>query len=748
MSPHERVRTWLGLGLFAAAFPVVAAAPEQGVPIAITRTSGEISIDGKLSDAGWQGATKVTTWYETNPGDNVEPKVKNVGYLTYDDKFLYAGFEFADPNPRGIRAPLGDRDNVSSSTDYGGIILDTLGEARRAILFLANPRGIQYDANTDDATGEDYSPDYFWDSAAQITAEGWVLEMRVPFSSLRYKKSDPQTWNIMLYRNHPRDFRQQYFSTKLPKGGNCFICRSNPLTGLTGLPSGGHLIVAPYATASQEAFPEGELGSPLENDDFEGDGGVDIKWTPGVNTAIDATINPDFSQIESDVAQIGTNERFALFFPEKRPFFLEGIELLTTELRAVYTRTITSPRWGARATGKIGHTAYTALIADDRGGGLVILPGPNSSDFAEQDFDSLAAVARVRHELGNSFVSFLGTTREVDGGGYNRVFGPDFRWSPTDNDTITGQLLLSRSETPERPDLAAEWTGQKLSDHAGVLWWQHSTRTWDLFTGYWDFGDEFRADNGFIPQVGYREVWLEGGRTWRPTKGFFRRLRVFGIADYQAEQDGPLIYRSVRPGVGIDALFTSFLRFEWDFGKVRAGEKTFDRSRLIYQIDVSPSRVFNRFGFNGFIGEQADFANSRAGEGGSVTGFATIRPTDHLELRFDGSWQWLDVDEEHARGRLFDAYIARLRTQYTFHARMFVRAIGQWVETERDPELYTFEVDRRNGDFSGSVLFAYKLNWQSVLFLGYGDNRALDENEDLQRSGRQLFLKVSYAFQL
>ncbi|HEV8231274.1 MAG TPA: DUF5916 domain-containing protein, partial [Thermoanaerobaculia bacterium] len=376
MSRREGIRTWLVLSLLLLAAPLFAATPEQGVPIEITRTQGTIVIDANLSDAGWSSATKVTTWYETNPGDNVEPKVKNVGYLTYDDKFLYAGFEFSDAEPGKIRAPYGDRDNVPSSTDYGGIILDTLGEARRAILFLANPRGIQYDANSDDATGEDSSPDYFWDSAAKIATEGWVLELRIPFTSLRYKKADPQQWNIMLYRNHPRDFRHQYFSTKLPRGGNCFICRSNPLIGLRGLPSGGHLVVAPYATASQEAFPRDELGSPLENDDIEPDAGLDVKWTPGVNMAIDATINPDFSQVESDVAQISANERFALFFPEKRPFFLEGIELFSTEIRAVYTRTITSPRWGGRVTGKFGHTAYTVLVADDRGGGSVILPGP------------------------------------------------------------------------------------------------------------------------------------------------------------------------------------------------------------------------------------------------------------------------------------------------------------------------------------------------------------------------------------
>jgi hypothetical protein len=734
-----------------AAAALGAANPEQGVPIPITRASGPIVVDGNLSDPGWAGVTKVTAWYETNPGDSVEPKVQNVGYLTYDEKFLYAGFEFADPEPGQIRAPYGDRDNVPSSTDYGGIILDTQGEARRAILFLANPHGIQYDANTDDASGEDDSPDYFWDSAARITPQGWVLELRIPFSSLRYKKQDPQQWNIMLYRNHPRQFRYQFFSTKLPRGGTCFICRSNPLTGLTGLPSGGHLVVAPYATASQDAFPRDELGSPLENESIEPDAGVDVKWTPGVNTAIDATINPDFSQIESDVAQIGANERFALFFPEKRPFFLEGIELFSTPIKAVYTRTITSPRWGARATGKLGHTAYTALVVDDRGGGSVILPGPNFSDLADQDYRMIAAIGRVRHELGQSFVSFLATDREIrdsDGGGYSRVFGPDFRWSLSHQDTITGQILFSSSKTPNRPELTGEWNGQKLSGHAGQIWWSHSTRTFDFFTQYNDFGDEFRADNGFIPQVGFRENYGEAGWTFRPT-GPVRRLRTYLIADYQAQQDGALIFRQISPGIGMDALLNSFVRLRVGFDKVRAGARTFDRTQLIYQIEAFPSRVFNGFGVNGWIGEEVDFANFRRGTGWSLNGFAVVRPTDHLELRFDGSRRYLDVDAENGRsGRLFTASVARLRTQYTFTARAFVRAIGQYVSTKRDPLLYNDEVDRKEGDFSGSVLLAYKLNWQSVVFLGYGDTRSLSDDDTLERAGRQLFLKLSYAFQL
>ena len=174
--------------------------------------------------------------------------------------------------------------------------------------------------------------------------------MRVPFSSLRYPKGNPQTWSIMLYRNYPREFRYQLFTTRLPRGSSCFICHAQTLTGLENLPSGGHIVVAPYGTLKQEAVPD-ENGTGLKNKPLKGDAGVDAKWIPNENTAIDATLNPDFSQVESDVAQIGVNQRFALFYPEKRPFFLEGIELYSTPVQAVYTRSITDPAWGARATG-------------------------------------------------------------------------------------------------------------------------------------------------------------------------------------------------------------------------------------------------------------------------------------------------------------------------------------------------------------------------------------------------------------
>jgi len=733
---------------FAGGVPSPAAAQTalSGEAIRITRAAGRIAIDGDLSDEGWRGATRVEKWYETNPGDNLEPKLRNVAYLAYDDRFLYAGFEFDDPDPGAIRAPLGDRDNVPGFTDYGGIIVSARGDGRSAQMFLANPRGIQYDAITDDASGEDSSPDFFWESAAKITPRGWTLEIRVPFSSLRYHNADPQTWGILLYRNYPRDFHYQFFSAKLPRGGNCFVCRSNTLVGLEHLPSGCHVVAAPYVTASESAAPGGDLGTPLVNAPLKPKAGLDVKYTPNADTAVDLTAKPDFSQVESDTAQISANERFALFFQEKRPFFLEGSNLLSTPIQAVYTRTITAPRWGGRVTGKEGGVTYTALFADDAGGGSVVIPGPNGSDIAPQDFSSRVFVARARKEMGRSFISALVTDRETDGNGHNRVAGPDFEWHPNDADTVSGQWLQSDTLTPNRPDLYSGWTGQQLDSHSAKIYWSHNTRHLDFIGAYSDVGAGFRADTGFVPQVDARETYGEAGYTIHP-HGFLSRLRMFLITDRQVQTDGTTITHEVSPGAGMDTKLNGFMRFRYENDVVRSGSQLFPRQQFVYIVQVSPSRTVSQISVDGFIGQEVDFANSRPGHGGTINVNATLHPGGHLELALLQASRLLNVDDGSGVGkRLFNAQVSRVRGTYTFTARSFARVIGQYVSTHRDSSLYLDPTPATSGSFSGSMLLAYKLNWQSVLFVGYGDDRELSAADVFAPIDRQFFVKASYAF--
>jgi len=731
------------------ALPILAADGDGRPALHAARINTPIIVDGDLSDAAWQKATRVEQWWETNPGDNIEPKVKSVGYLAYDDHYFYAGFDFQDPNPKQIHAPFNDRDHIGGNTDdYAGVILDTRNDHKTAVLFLATPRGIQYDSVSDDTSGnEDSSPDFFWDSAAKINAHGWTLEIRIPLTTLRYGTRDPQQWGIMLYRNWPRDRRYQIFTNKLPRDSNCFICNESPLDGLSGLPPGGHLVAAPYVTAKAIGEPRGDVGSPLVTRPVASSAGGDLKWTPTANTALDATLNPDFSQIESDVAVITANERFAIFLPEKRPFFLEGVELFSTPMQAVYTRTITSPRWGARSTGKFGQNAYTFLVAQDRGGGAVILPSATGSDFAFQEFASTDFIGRVRHDIGTSFASFLVTDREENGGAHNRVFGPDFQIRGK-SDTLTGQFLISDSRTPNRPDLASEWNGGTLRAHAYELWWSHQTKTLDVFADRKNFGDNFRADSGFIPQVGYTGNYFESGYTFRP-KGFFSRVRVYGIGEYDTENGDGLLYRLVSAGFGADGRFRSSWRVRYAIDKVRNGDTLFSRHQLLWAQQFSINDFFSQISTNGWIGQEVDFANNRLGRGANLNVSAVLRPTDHLELSLTNGVRWLTVNGANGdRGRLFTAQIERVRATYTFTRNAFLRAIVQNQRTAHNAALYGYSLDTRSGSLATQLLYAYKLNWQTVLFAGYGDLREVNgENGDFVKSSRQFFTKVSYAFQ-
>lgn len=728
--------------------PAVAGAqPETLLPIPLIRTAAEIRVDGVVSETEWKDAAVVDTFYETSPGDNTPPKIRTVAYLTYDGKYLYLGFKAFDPEPEKIRAPYVDRDEVIGTDDNIAVFLDTRNDRRSALEFRVNPRGSQLDAVWNDATfSEDLSPDFFYDTAARITAEGWEAEIRIPFSSLRYPQAPTQSWGILIWRNYPRDFRYGIHSSPLPRGSNCHICHMRTLTGLTGLPSGGHLVVAPYATGTLTSEPEGTLGSDLVDGDPEGDAGLDVKWTPNPDHAVDATINPDFSQIESDVAQIAVNERFALFFPEKRPFFLEGVDLFETPVQAVYTRTITSPRWGLHGTGKIGSSAYTVLVAEDRGGGLVILPGPDFSDFAPQDFRSVAAIGRLRRDFGASFAGLLATDREVRGGGHNRLIGPDFQWRPNDRDQITGQFLYSDTETPNRLELTPEWDGRDLSGGALNMEWRHTTRGVNWRLRYRDFGDGFRADNGFVPQVGYRQGFALAGYNFYP-KGLFSQINPYVGTEYTVDRSGDLISRFSFPGVFFQGKRNLAGELDLNLSEIRVGGKDLEHTNVFFLLQVDPSRRFSRVSIEGNLGEAIDFAHARVGDGGRLNLTATIKPTDHLALELIFNRQWLDVEDNGREGRLFTAQVGRLKATYTFTARAFLRLIGQYVETERDPSLYRFPVSEKDGAFDGSALFSYKLNWQTVLFLGYGDNRVLLPGDELVAAGRQFFLKISYAFQ-
>ncbi len=723
------------------------AAAEPAPPLTVRRAAGPIRLDGDLSDPGWQGAAVLDRFWETQPGDNIAPRAATTVQVAYDESHLYVAVRCDDPDPSRIRAPFVERDDIVGTDDNVAVFLDTRGDGLTAVELRVNPAGQQGDAVYNDGSqNEDFSPDVFYDTAARVTDFGWAAEMRIPFSSLRYPRRDEQQWRILVWRNYPREYRYFIHSRPIPRGSDCLVCHAQPLLGLSGLPASGGLVLAPYASG-QDVAAASAPGEPLGDPERTGDVGVDLKWQPSAGNTVDATVNPDFSQVESDVAQIAVNNRFALFFPEKRPFFMEGVELFDTPVQAVYTRTITSPRWGGRATGRVGSSSYAVVAADDRGGGSVVLPGPEGSSLASQEMGSLVGIARFRQELGSSYAGALYTGREVDGGGYNRVFGPDVLWRVSPKDRVSAQLLWSETLTPDRPDLAEEWDGRRLSGHGLSASWNHQERRPVLSLRYRDFADGFRADTGFVPRVGYREGFALAGWNFYP-EGLVTQAQPQVTVTYSEDRDGALLRRLVHPG----AIVLGSRNFQAFAGLAllteRTGETLLSTTSLELGAQVDPSRTFTRVGFEASLGEAVDLYNVQVGTGADLTAFATLRPWARLTLDLTAARRWLDVPRpEGGDGRLFTATVLRAKALVHFSSRAYLRLVGQWVGTTSDPTLFPFPVDEEEGGLEASALFTYKINWQTALYLGYGDERALDARDELRRTSRQLFAKISYAFQ-
>ncbi len=731
------------------ALPAFAAeAAPKAATLEIRRAAGPITVDGDLSDAAWQEAAPIETWYEFDPGQNIEPKVKSMARMAYDDQNLYLAFELADPEPKAIRAPITDRDNALTSSDYAGIIIDGRNDGKTGQEFFATPRGVQYDGIWSDVAGEDLAPNFYWKSAAKIGAAGWTLELAIPFSSIRFDPVDKPVWGVTLFRNWPRAHRYEMATAPQPLDAPCFVCNENQLTGLENLPKASSLVFAPYGVARRTDVPKnGELGQPLENDDVDGELGLDLKWAPNSRHTFDLTVRPDFSQVESDVAQISTNQRFALFFPEQRPFFLEQVDLFSTPVQAVYTRTVTAPNTGLRATGRFGKNAYTFLVTDDRGGGSVVIPGDTSSNFVNQDFESTVVLGRLRHDFGASYLSFLISDREVDGGGNNRLFGPDFQWQPRSADTIVGQFLWSRSETPVRPELADEWDGRELAGTAALLYWLHDDGAWDWYLEGKDISPEFRADNGYVPQVGFQQGLFEGGRTWL-SEGAITRVRLFSFDQYSVDEDDAILQRMYSAGFELGGARNLELRLRYMVDDQQVEGQLLTQEQIRLRLGVAPSAVFAQLALSGYYGSAIDFDNAREGDGAGLALEAVFRSPTHLEVKLNAERNLLDVDlPGGGSGRLYTADLARLRATWSFTPRLFLRAIGQWVETESDPSLYTFPVEAKASDVQTSLLLAYKWNWQSVVYLGYGDAETfLTATNRREPASREIFLKLSWAF--
>lgn len=747
-----KASTWaVAATVLAISFPGVAQerakVPIKAKQYRVESTPEPIKVDAVLDEAAWKTAQPMEFDAETSPGDNLTPPARTIGYMTYDQKNLYVAFHCYDPNPSAIRAHLSDRDTAFSD-DFVGVVLDTFNDNRRAFEFFVNPLGVQMDLIQDDTNrNEDSSWDAIWNTAGRITPDGYIVEMAIPFTSIRFPRTDAeQTWGVDMVRIYPRSTRARIGLQGQDRNRNCYLCQSSRVTGFRGITPGRDIELDPTVTAQHTSTRSGFPGGELSSGGADVDAGLTARWGITPNLTLNAALNPDFSQVEADAVQLDINNQFALFYNEKRPFFLEGSDFFEGPLQAVYTRTVADPVFGLKTTGRLGRSTVGVFIAEDEVTQLII-PGPEGSGATVLDQHNRASAFRYRFNIGEtSSVGALLTTR--DGDGYNnRVLGIDGTFRVTAKDTITGQLLGTKGEYPLGIQ-AAFGQPAETSDVGGRLNYRHNSKFWFWGATYEDIGDELRADSGFIPQVGYKYgnavVEYHGygveGKTW------YTGWWLGGDYDNMRKQNGDLLEEELEAWAAVQGPMQSYAQIVVGDRERQFAGVQFDEQFLHWNFEIRPTGDFFVF-VGGTFADQIDFANVQPGERFRLAGGIRWNIGRRAKIDLDQSYENLDVEG----GRLFGADVTQLRAVYQFNIRTFVRAILQYTDITRDPTLYHFQnVSANSKRLFPQLLFSYKINPQTVFFAGYsgtrlgGDFEGIDTG--LTEADRTFFVKLGYAW--
>ena len=705
----------------------------------VPRIDAEMTVDGRLDEPFWADAVQIAIDVETRPGDNIRASVAAVAYLVDNGHELLVGFRAEDPDPSQIRAFLRDRDSLWND-DFIGITIDTFDDQRRGYEFYINPLGAQGDLIIEEASGnEDSSWDGLWDSAGQITDFGYTGEMRIPYSTLRFQKSGaPQQWSIDVLRFRPRDYRYRLSNNRLPRGANCYLCELSKLRGFADANPGRDLEVTPTLTVRSSRHRM-RPDQDWHNDGTDIEPGVDVKWGIGPNTTLNATLNPDFSQVEVDQAQLDLNTTFALFFPEKRPFFLEGADYFSTLLDVVYTRTVADPDYGLRLTGRQGRHTYGVFAAQDSVT-QILIPGVLGSHFAFLDQEALAAAGRYRYDFdGQASVGAIATLR--DGDGYsNSVIGIDGRWQ-RDEHTLSGQYLTSTTDNPHSMGMPDHQSGDALAAR-----YQFSNREWGYYGNYVRFDEGFRADLGFISQVGYDKAEIGASHNWYGEEGkAINQMRLNANWDITHAEDGRLLERELEAYFGVNGPMQSY---------VELGALTRVRYWAGQLFDEHWGGLYGEFqpraglSLNAYLrrGRQIDFANAKPAQVTEFRPGGTVNIGRGFSVEVRHTWQRLSRDG----GDVVKANLTDLRVGWQLDLRQRLRLALQRGDLVRDTELWTGtgHIDQRERKIDMQLIYSYKINPRTALYAGYSEGRfANDTFNELFPDDRSLFAKLTYAWQ-
>jgi hypothetical protein len=744
--------------------------------VRIPRVEATITIDGALDEPVWRSAARLIGFSQYRPIDSRPAADSTEVLVWYAPDAIYFGIRAYEAHGTVVRATLADRDNIDAD-DNVQILLDTFNDRRRALLFAVNPLGAQEDGVRSEglagaAGGQnagmrfdgviDLNPDYVYQSRGRLAPWGYEIEVRIPFKSLRYQSGATQDWGLQIVRVTQHTGYEDTW-TPVVRANASFLIQSGSLKQLTGLRRGLVMDVSPEFTSRVDGAPKAtDYGYGTVDPQL----GLNLRWGITQNLSLTGTANPDFSQVEADVGQVTVNQRFALFFPEKRPFFLEGLEQFDTPNALIYTRRIVSPVAGAKLTGKLGGTAVAYIGAVD--------------DTNAAGDHPIANLLRLRRDLGASSTVGLAYTDRVEGGAYNRVLGADAR-------VIWKKIWFSDAQ------IVGSWTKDGAGVQAGELWdvtlYDRTGRSYGNHAEFVGVSPEFQAASGFVNRVNVVNARIFNRFTFygKPGAGLENATTYIGIEPTWRYDDFLKLRSTLEGTIWEQWLLT--LRGGWGVNvRYSNSHQRFDPPDYARYATSGagtpfavPYGLYNLWGGNiGFntpnraltlsaslgAAQGAIFAEAAEGRGVNTFVGLTWKPTS--TVRIDGQWVHARITRARDGSRFSTADIPRLKIEYQLTRAIFFRYVGQYFAQDQaalqDPrtgqQLYLFDPDSTSyfpaaaqvrHDFRNDLLFSYKPTPGTVFFFGYG--ASLSEPtaftfRDLRRTSDGFFLKASYLFRM
>lgn len=730
-------------------------AAAESPSVRIPRVQRPPRLEDFLAGTPREAEARVSGFRQYEPGDGTPASRETAAYLSYDDKNLYVVFVCSD-DPKQVRARLTRREDIAND-DKVVIHLDTFYDRRHAYSFFANPLGVQSDSLWTEGQGSDSSFDTVWDSEGRLTADGFVVLMSIPFRSLRFPRTAAQIWGIALGRNIPRNNEMSnwpYITQRIETYAGQFAT----LEGLERISPGRNTQFIPYFVGSQSRYldPLSPTRAQFASD-TETRPGLDAKLVLRDALALDIALNPDFSQVESDEPQVTVNQRFEVFFPEKRPFFIENASYFQTPINLFFSRRIAEPQLGARLTGKVGSWNLGVLSMDDRSQGHSL-----PYDDPLRDERAGVAVVRVQRQFANQSTAGVFVSSRDFASSSNRVVSFDTRIRLNSNWLFTGQAMRSYSRNLD-------------GTHAfGPAYWaelSQSGRHASYAARYLDYSPDFRAELGFIPRVDVRKMEHYFRYYWKPERG---PVLLFGpdlttsvnwnrlgqVQDWVVDLSFGANFRGPT-GVGCRHV-NAFELFQ-GIGFRRHNTDCGVNTQWLKWLELSPDYGWGT-GVNYFpqAGSIPSLLNSNTA---SMT--FTLRPTPRVSFVQTYFYTRLSTRAPLAgspRGTVvLTNHILRAKFNYQFTRAFSVRVIADYNAVLPNPLLVA--LDRAciscsgytsTKRLSGDILFTYLVHPGTAIYVGYTERRenpidftvppALPPGGPSAATGRQFFLKLSYQF--